>query len=921
MTPRWDETWQRVRDWTDGQARAERLAVQVLLADGFTAPDPSHPLGGADGGADALLNRDGAAWVMAAYFPRGQQTFATVRAKVRADLEGASRNDADGMAFVTNQELRRAEREALAALGDVPIDLYHLERVVAILDRPELYGVRDQFLEIPPPGGRLRDVTTGMGDGRPSLVPHLVPREALWEEAARREVPGQPLALYGDAGNGKTQLALALAAVRAGQRPIALIRAGRRNFPGAGVYEFDLMSTLLRAGYDAEQWTEPALELGVRELLGRDDGPAAVIDDVPLADLVRLVPERCAVPVYITSRVRLPIGRPLHVACFDQDQAVDAASRILPAADEGDLRHLCELVGMSPQAINVACRVVRRGSVSLAELIEGLQAEPARTLEDLEAIVGEREVPGTPGLVGVHRELLRQVAGIRDGLTTLRRLAWFTGDPVGVQTAYALAGPAGGVAAGLHFDGVLTQLAALGAVLHEDGVVAMNDLSRTILRSLTLQALDQEVERFIERLHEAAPAELWAAPAPDVAGGPWGEGRFERSFLGLELALMERHLSAFAGRPAFRFLCLDMTTWLLHQTGAAVFNARAAGTSAILEATSQSLLLWIGDHAARRECTDQEALQILDLMRLCQKIYGTYYDAMLPAGQVPEGQDDASEDPYAVPWPWLAPETGRARHRFLGICPETVRNHGASALTSCGRLIVPAGEEDELPDCEECQAERSAYRSAGMLRWVTTMRGLVPRLGAERRDLLAMFDLLGAVLESETGDPSGAARTRFMAARSLLASAQERPLSDLEREAMALFVTEVERSLDPSDLLSEAGKEAWPAIARELSSGFATIAAQLLLRAATTHAREEGALRARALLDEADAIIQNGGEAIGVDALIARKDAARALGLGDEQIASIDTALRAARDSGDAELVETLKLYREAIVKEFERED
>jgi hypothetical protein len=58
-TPRWDETWHRLRDWTNGQGPSERLAAQILLNEGFTAFDPSHPLGGKDGGKDAICMKDG----------------------------------------------------------------------------------------------------------------------------------------------------------------------------------------------------------------------------------------------------------------------------------------------------------------------------------------------------------------------------------------------------------------------------------------------------------------------------------------------------------------------------------------------------------------------------------------------------------------------------------------------------------------------------------------------------------------------------------------------------------------------------------------------------------------------------------------------------------------------------------------------
>lgn len=56
-----------------GQGPFARLAHQILLSEGFTDLNPSHPLGGKDGGADAIAKRDGLRWAMGAYLPRGQQ--------------------------------------------------------------------------------------------------------------------------------------------------------------------------------------------------------------------------------------------------------------------------------------------------------------------------------------------------------------------------------------------------------------------------------------------------------------------------------------------------------------------------------------------------------------------------------------------------------------------------------------------------------------------------------------------------------------------------------------------------------------------------------------------------------------------------------------------------------------------------------
>ena len=42
-----------------GQAPSERMAALILDEEGFESIDPAHPLGGKDGGADAVIQKDG----------------------------------------------------------------------------------------------------------------------------------------------------------------------------------------------------------------------------------------------------------------------------------------------------------------------------------------------------------------------------------------------------------------------------------------------------------------------------------------------------------------------------------------------------------------------------------------------------------------------------------------------------------------------------------------------------------------------------------------------------------------------------------------------------------------------------------------------------------------------------------------------
>lgn len=148
---RFDETWHRLLNWTAGQTPSERLAALVLDEEGYESIDPSHPLGGKDGGADALVKRDGATWVMAVYFPRGQQAIKDITDKLASDISAAKKKAPGlaGLVFVTNQELRLGEREKLRGLDpDIDIDLIHLERLTTILDRPRMSPVREQYLDI-----------------------------------------------------------------------------------------------------------------------------------------------------------------------------------------------------------------------------------------------------------------------------------------------------------------------------------------------------------------------------------------------------------------------------------------------------------------------------------------------------------------------------------------------------------------------------------------------------------------------------------------------------------------------------------------------------------------------------------------------------------------------------------------------------
>lgn len=143
------ETWRRLLEWDRGQAAAERLASHVLRMEGFQAVDPSHPLGGPDGLRDVIGRRGSVKWIGAAYFPRGQQSWRHIESKFGQDVQGVAKNNANGLAFVTNQELTLSQRDALAQQhNEIGVDIYHLERIASLLDSPPCYGLRLEFLDI-----------------------------------------------------------------------------------------------------------------------------------------------------------------------------------------------------------------------------------------------------------------------------------------------------------------------------------------------------------------------------------------------------------------------------------------------------------------------------------------------------------------------------------------------------------------------------------------------------------------------------------------------------------------------------------------------------------------------------------------------------------------------------------------------------
>lgn len=80
--------------------------------------------------------KDNLNWIVACYFPRSQKQLNEIKAKFNNDLEGVESNNADGILFITNQELTLGERQQLRDIAiSVEVEIYHLDRIAYLLDK------------------------------------------------------------------------------------------------------------------------------------------------------------------------------------------------------------------------------------------------------------------------------------------------------------------------------------------------------------------------------------------------------------------------------------------------------------------------------------------------------------------------------------------------------------------------------------------------------------------------------------------------------------------------------------------------------------------------------------------------------------------------------------------------------------------
>ncbi|OAP38435.1 hypothetical protein AU381_22990 [Sinorhizobium glycinis] len=131
---------------------AEQLAAAILHLEKFEGLDPQSPFGGGDGGKDILCYKNQIEFVTAVYFPKGDVSFSKTKRKFTSDLKASLAHKRRGFIFVTNQHLtpkNRKELEEIAFTNDKVCLIYHRERIRIVLDSPQGYGIRVQYLGIP----------------------------------------------------------------------------------------------------------------------------------------------------------------------------------------------------------------------------------------------------------------------------------------------------------------------------------------------------------------------------------------------------------------------------------------------------------------------------------------------------------------------------------------------------------------------------------------------------------------------------------------------------------------------------------------------------------------------------------------------------------------------------------------------------
>lgn len=156
------QTDERIKGYLDtNQLHREQMCRAILAIDQrYTDVHPRHPRGGPDGGRDieALYRNDQIVFGAVGFVNQANDSSEQkrdIRVKFNSDLNSAlsSKNDLKAFVFFTNISLTIGEKESLMNLARnnnvIHCDIFDRERIRILLDSPDGFSIRFQYLSIP----------------------------------------------------------------------------------------------------------------------------------------------------------------------------------------------------------------------------------------------------------------------------------------------------------------------------------------------------------------------------------------------------------------------------------------------------------------------------------------------------------------------------------------------------------------------------------------------------------------------------------------------------------------------------------------------------------------------------------------------------------------------------------------------------
>lgn len=146
-----EKTEYKLLNWRGDSTNAERMCADILIMQDYDSVDPQSPLGGPDGTKDILCKKGGWTYVGAVFFAPTFNTYARIKKKFIGDLKGVSKNNMDGIIFLTNQKLTPTNKKNLTTLAkgkNAKCIILDNEAIRGLLDSPLGFPIRLQHLKI-----------------------------------------------------------------------------------------------------------------------------------------------------------------------------------------------------------------------------------------------------------------------------------------------------------------------------------------------------------------------------------------------------------------------------------------------------------------------------------------------------------------------------------------------------------------------------------------------------------------------------------------------------------------------------------------------------------------------------------------------------------------------------------------------------